>query len=82
MLLAACSLASIGYLDAVQPARARSNEALFKARVLKEMSIRMCDIRTATSEATISALLLLTSFEVSWTIWLIVLHDLHQMIMS
>jgi hypothetical protein len=65
MLLAACCLASVGHLDAVQPGRPSGQYELYKARVLREINARMRQPDTATSHETVGALGLLTSFEVS-----------------
>ena len=65
MLLAACCLASVGHLDAVQPNRPGGAYALYKARVLREVSERMRSPETATSDETIGTLGCLLSFEVS-----------------
>jgi hypothetical protein len=64
MLLAACCLASVGHLDAVQPNRPAGNYEVYKARVLSGVSERMRLAETATSDETVGALALLTSFEV------------------
>lgn len=64
MLLAACCLASVGHLDAVQPNRPGGNYHLYKARVLREVSQRMQSSITATSDETIGTLGCLLSFEV------------------
>lgn len=65
MLLAACCLASVGHLDAVQPNRPGGNYELYKARVLTEISKRMRTSEAATSDETLGALGCLVSFEVS-----------------
>lgn len=65
MLLAACCLASVGHLDAVQPNRPIGNYEVYKARVLKEISKRMSTSEAAVSNETLSALGCLVSFEVS-----------------
>ena len=65
MLLASCCLASVGHLDAVQPNRPSGDYAMYKARVLREVSERMQASETATSDETIGALSQLLSFEVS-----------------
>lgn len=67
MLLAACCLASVGHLDAVQPNRPVGNYEVYKARVLKEISKRMSTSEAAVSNETLSALGCLVSFEVSHT---------------
>ena len=65
MLLSAAALAAVGYLEATNPHRPHQiGDAVFKARVLHEVNERMRSPQTATSDSTISALLLLTSFEV------------------
>lgn len=63
-MLAPSLLASIGYLEATQPGRPRCNDSIFKAKLLREINKRMTYDPTSTSDAMISALLLLTSFEV------------------
>ena len=84
MLLAACCLASVGHLDAVQPNRPGGNYHLYKARVLREVSQRMQSSITATSDETIGTLGCLLSFEVSgWSklafkVMLIVLLDVER----
>lgn len=65
MLLAACCLASVGHLDAVQPNRPRGNYDFYKANVLRKISKRMHSVELATSDETICALACLLSFEVS-----------------
>lgn len=66
MLLSAAALAAVGYLEATDLRRPHQiSDAMFKARLLQEVNERMCSVGTATSDSTISALLLLTSFEVS-----------------
>ena len=65
MLLAACCLSSVGHLDAVQPNRPGGKYALYKARVLREVSKRMQTPSTATSDETIGTLSCLLSFEIS-----------------
>nr|POF03900.1 hypothetical protein CFP56_21656 [Quercus suber] len=64
-LLAACCLASVGHLDAVQPNRPGGNYEFYKGRVLREVRQRMKSSATATAHETVSALALLTSFEMS-----------------
>lgn len=64
MLIAACCLASVGHLDAVQPNRPGGNYELYKARVLREVSHRMRSPDTAITDATVGALGMLTSYEV------------------
>lgn len=60
MLLAACSLAGAGETqNASQP------EGIYKAKVLHELRERMRFPETAQSDETISALMFLTSFDVS-----------------
>lgn len=65
MLLAACCLASVGHLDAVQPDRPPGNYEVYKASVLRHISKRMQAPETAISDETIGALACLLSFEVS-----------------
>lgn len=63
LLLASTALAAIGYIQAMDPAFS-APEAVFKAKVLEEINERMLDVETAIADSTISALILLTSFEV------------------
>ncbi|KAK4495820.1 hypothetical protein PRZ48_013088 [Zasmidium cellare] len=65
MLLAACCLASVGHLDAVQPNRPPGNYEVYKANVLRHISKRMQSPDLATSDQTIGALACLLSFEMS-----------------
>lgn len=64
MILASACLLAIGDLDAVTPARPSGNALLFKTRLLREIRLRMTAFQTALSDDTVSALLMLTSFEV------------------
>ncbi len=63
LLLASTSLAAVGYIQAWNESFS-FNDQLLKARVLEEMNERMLSVETATAESTVSALILLTSFEV------------------
>ncbi|KAF2725009.1 hypothetical protein K431DRAFT_116892 [Polychaeton citri CBS 116435] len=65
MLLAACCLASVGHLDAVQPNRPGGDYTTYRARVLKELSERMRVPSTAVSDETVGTLACLLSFELS-----------------
>ena len=68
MLLAACCLASVGHLDAVQPHPPTGNYALYKARILQEVSERMQSPASATSDEVIGTLACLLSFEVRFLV--------------
>ncbi|KAF2165834.1 hypothetical protein M409DRAFT_55694 [Zasmidium cellare ATCC 36951] len=65
MLLAACCLASVGHLDAVQPNRPPGNYEVYKANVLRHISRRMQSPDLATTDETVGALACLLSFEMS-----------------
>ena len=65
MLLAACCLASVGHLDAVQPNRPSGDYTVYKDRVLREVRERIRSPISATSNETIGALACLLSFEMS-----------------
>lgn len=65
MLLAACCLASVGHLDAVQPNRPGGDYTTYRAHVLKELSERMRVPSTAVSDETVGTLACLLSFELS-----------------
>ena len=73
LLLASTSLAAIGYLQAFDK-RINAPAAELKVRVLEEINERMLDIETATADSTISALVLLTTFELSRSSQEAVLH--------
>lgn len=65
MLLAANCLAAVGGLDAMDRNRPSGLEAVFKGRVLREVRIRMQSAVAATTDETMSTLMLLVSYEVS-----------------
>lgn len=64
MLLAACSLASIGHIGTIDTNAPNSHCAVYKDRVLREVAKRMQSPETAVSDETIAGLACLLSFEV------------------
>jgi len=65
MLMSASCLVATSHLDIIEPLRPGGSDALYKARVLRDIRQRMVSPKTATSDETITALCLLTMFEVS-----------------
>ena len=65
MLLGALVLVSIGHIDAVHPGTSSGAFMIHKARLLRELRQRLVSRKTAISDYTLHALLLLISFEVS-----------------
>lgn len=68
MILGALVLAALGHIEVISPDMPAGNTIAYKARLLREVSRRMVSTETAASDSTITALMMLTSFEVSATV--------------